>query len=278
MKGPVWINGKDDGHLDPADRGLAYGDGLFETLRVEKGRAVLGDAHFSRLQYSAADLGIPLDMAALCQDFSRFLALCAPSCVAKIIVTRGVSGRGYLPDPAALPTVIFSAHALPLHPHSHAAEGIRAAVCAQRLGRQPMLAGHKHLNRLEQVLLRRELAALQADEALVCDVDGFVVEGVSGNVFFVRDGVLHTPRLDTAGVRGVLRAALMDFADRQGIVVHEGFYGRADFMGADEVFFCNSVNGVWPVARLHDGHSERQWSPGPLTRHLQAFWQEQLSL
>lgn len=278
MKGPVWINGKDGGHLDPADRGLAYGDGLFETLRVEKGRAVLGEAHFARLQHSAADLGIPLDLAALRRDFSRFLAHCAPSGIAKIIVTRGVSGRGYLPDPGALPTVVFSAHALPEYPAAHAAEGIRAVFCTQRLGRQPLLAGHKHLNRLEQVLLRRELATLQADEALVCDIEGFVVEGVSSNVFFVRDGALHTPRLEMAGVRGVLRSALMDFADRQGIAVHEALYGRADFMAADEVFFCNSVNGVWPVASLHDGHSERRWQPGPVTRRLQAFWQEQLSL
>lgn len=278
MKGPVWINGKDDSHLDPADRGLAYGDGLFETLRVEKSRAVLGDAHFSRLQHSAADLGIPLDIAALRLDFSRFLTHCTPACVAKIIVTRGVSGRGYLPDPAAVPTVVFSAHALPEHPASHAADGIRAGLCTQRLGKQPMLAGYKHLNRLEQVLLRRELVALQADEALVCDVDGHVVEGVSSNVFFVRDGVLHTPRLDMAGVRGVLRAAVMDVADRQGIALREASYGVDAFMAADEVFFCNSVNGVWPVARLHDGHSERHWHPGPLTRRLQAFWQEQLSL
>jgi 4-amino-4-deoxychorismate lyase len=278
MKGPVWINGKDGGHLDPADRGLAYGDGLFETLRVEKSRAVLAEAHFSRLQYSAAALGIPLDIAALCRDFSRFLTHCAASGVAKIIVTRGVSGRGYLPDPAARPTVIFSMHDLPEYPAAHAAEGITAAVCTQRLGKQPLLAGHKHLNRLEQVLLRRELAALQADEALVCDIEGVVIEGVSSNVFFVRDGVLHTPLLATAGVHGVLRAALMDFADGQGIAVHEALYGRADFMAADEVFFCNSVNGVWPVARLHDGHSERHWRPGALTRRLQDFWQEQLGL
>lgn len=274
MKGLVWINGNADGHLDPADRGLAYGDGLFETLRVEKGRAVLADAHFARLGSSALVFGIPLDVQALRQDFSRFLAQCPPSCVAKIIVTRGSSGRGYLPDPAAAPTIVFSVHEVPAYPARHQQDGITASLCTQRLGKQPLLAGHKHLNRLEQVLLRSELAALNADEALVCDIDGHVVEGVSSNVFFLRDGVLHTPRLTDAGVRGVLRAALLAHAGSEGLLVSESDYRPGDFLSADEVFFCNSVNGVWPVARLLDRH----WTPGPVSRRLQAFWQKQLDL
>ncbi|HEX6591694.1 MAG TPA: aminodeoxychorismate lyase [Moraxellaceae bacterium] len=270
MSGPVWVNGSEGGHLDPADRGLAYGDGLFETLRVEKGRAVLGDLHFSRLRDSAAALGLALDVAALQQDFLRFLQACPARCVAKIIVTRGVSGRGYLPDPAAVPTVIFSAH--PLTEIPEAQDGIEAAVCTLQLGLQPLLAGHKHLNRLEQVLLRRELEALGKREALVCASDGQVVEGVFSNVFLVRDGVLYTPLIDQAGVRGVMRAAILAHAAAQGIPTQESRLTVDAFRDADEVFFCNSVNGIWPVSGL----SGRHWTQWPLTRRLQAFWQEQL--
>lgn len=267
---PVWVNGSAEGRIDPADRGLAYGDGLFETLRISKGRAVLEAAHFSRLFASAEALGIPLETAALRDDFSRFLACVPGESVAKILVTRGCSGRGYLPDTGAAPTIVLSAHALP----DAGPETIVVSVAKLSLARQPLLAGHKHLNRLEQVLLRRELADACADEALVCDTTGHVVEGVSANVFMVRDGELHTPCIDAAGIRGVLRGALIEHAAVLGLPVHEGHYSPDDFRRADEVFFCNSVTGVRPVSCLE----ERHWEPGPVTRRMQAFWQAQLDI
>lgn len=270
---PIWINGSEGACIDPADRGLAYGDGLFETLRIEQGRPLFLEQHLSRLFNSCLYFGLAPDTEKLHQDFSRFLQVCPVFCVAKIMVTRGVSGRGYLPDAAALPTVIFSAHAQAGHPDDFALEGVVAGLCVQRLGQQPMLAGHKHLNRLEQVLLRRELVGLGVEEALVCDPDGHVVEGVFNNVFLVRAGVLHTPRIETAGIRGVMRALVMEQARVGDIHVQEGHYQPDDFLDADEVFFCNSVNGIWPVRRLFDRH----WCPGPLTRQLQGFWQKSLS-
>lgn len=268
MSYPVWVNGSAEGRLDPADRGLAYGDGLFETLRIHRGRALLEDAHFSRLFTSADALGIPLSSLPLREDFSRFLAACPPACVAKIIVTRGSSGRGYLPDPAALPTVILSAHPLPVVP----AQGMTVAFAGLQLASQPALAGHKHLNRLEQILLRRELASLAADEALVCSREGHVVEGVSANVFLVRDGRLCTPLLDVAGIRGVMRQAVLAHAADIGLPVEEGHYTPDDFRQADEVFFCNSVIGIRPVSRLQ----ERHWGLGPVTARLLDFWQSLL--
>lgn len=270
---PVWINGSEGACIDPADRGLAYGDGLFETLRIEHGHAVFLEQHLSRLVNSCHCFGIALDLEKLHQDFSRFQAKCPVSCIAKIMVTRGVSGRGYLPDPAALPTLVFSAHARLPYPKTHELEGVVAAACVQRLGLQPMLAGHKHLNRLEQVLLRRELAELGTDEALVCDLDGQVVEGVFNNVFLVRAGVLCTPHIRMSGVAGVMRSVLMEQASSTGVRVQQGQYTLDDFLKADEVFFCNSVNGIWPV-RLLPG---RQWQPGSVTRQLQGFWQDSLS-
>lgn len=274
MSHPVWVNGSEGACVLAADRGLAYGDGLFETLRVEKGRAVFASAHFSRLFASALVLGIPLSQDVLAADFTRFLSLCPASCVAKIIVTRGAAGRGYLPDPSAGPTVIFSAHPLPEYPDSYQADGVAADFAGFRLGLQPMLAGHKHLNRLEQVMLRREQALLSTDEMLVCDHNGYVVEGVSSNVFMVQAGVLCTPLVDQAGIRGVMRTVLLEYAAATGIETGEGRYAAEDFLAADEIFFCNSVNGIWPVRRLPG----RQWQPGPLTRKLQSFWQESLSL
>ena len=112
-----------------------------------------------------------------------------------------------------------------------------------------------------------------ADEALVCDQDGFVAEGVFSNVFLVRSGCLCTPLVDRAGVAGVMRAAILAHARTQGGAVQEGRYFPDDFRQADEVFFCNSVNGIWPVRTL----ATRSWLPGPVTRYWQAYWQRCLS-
>lgn len=273
MRYPVWVNGSEQGCISPGDRGLGYGDGLFETLRVASGKAIFLQEHLSRLEAGAQALGIPLGLDCLQQDVVAFLAQCPESCIAKIILTRGSGGRGYLPDPDAVPTLIFSAHPLPDHTGDHLAEGVRASVCSLRLGAQPALAGFKHLNRLEQVLLRRELAGLQADEALVCDTHGNVVEGVFSNVFMVKEGRLHTPAIDVAGVRGVMRAVILEEAAAQNDAAVQGRYTVDEFAAADEVFFCNSVNGIWPVRTL----ASRSWLPGPVTRYWQAYWQRCLS-
>lgn len=273
----AWVNGTtfengEEAVLSVTDRGLAYGDGLFETLRVVNGRAVLLSLHLERLTTSAAALGIACDVPRLESEFLRFIAGCGDA-VAKILLTRGSSGRGYLPDPEQPPSLVFTLHPPMSWPEDWAGEGVVVAVCRQALGVNPMLAGHKHLNRLEQVLLRQELAGWAgAQEALVSDVDGRVVEGVFSNVFWVTDGVVCTPRLDRAGVRGVMRQFLMQEVDRLGLVQREGYYPLADVLAADEVFFCNSLYGIWPVRQV--AGVERQ--PGGITRRLQQCWNEML--
>jgi 4-amino-4-deoxychorismate lyase len=272
MHYPVWVNGSKHERVDPEDRGLAYGDGLFETVRVEAGRAVLLDQHFSRLETDAATLGIALEMTSLKREFHDFIAACPVSCIAKIIVTRGSSGRGYLPVPDAVPTRILIASGTPTWPSAHSDSGIDAVVCSFNLAIQPALAGLKHLNRLEQVLLRHEIAEKGSAEGLVCDLQGRVIEGVFSNLFMVRHGRLETPAISGAGIRGVMRASIMQQAGSEGVPVIEGDYGVEDFLAAEEIFFCNSVYGLWPVRSLLGRH----WSPGPVTRRWQAFWQQQL--
>jgi len=273
----AWVNGKtfEDGNaasVAVTDRGLAYGDGLFETVRIAGSRSVLGEAHFARLTASAAALGIVFDASATAAAFADFVAGSGDA-VAKIILTRGSSSRGYLPDPDSPPTLIFTLHPAMTWPAELAAQGMVAAICPSPLGISPLLAGHKHLNRLEQVLLRRELAMYpEAHEALVSDIEGHVVEGVFSNVFWVRDGLLHTPRLNRAGVRGVMRQFLCKQAQLAGIPLEEGAYRLEHVLAADEVFFCNSLYGIWPVRRL----SDRVLMPGPVTRRLQHHWDEML--
>src|SRR5690606_31058408 len=136
-----------------------------------------------------------------------------------------------------------------------------------RLAEQPLLAGLKHLNRLEQVLARAEWQDTRYAEGLLCDVSGRIVEGVFSNLFLVRGGVLQTPALTRCGVAGVMRAELLEYAASLGVPCAVGDYERADLLVADEIFVCNSLYGVWPVRRF----AGRDWPVGPLTRTLQAF-------
>mgnify|MGYP000901942914 FL=1 len=273
----AWVNGTlfEQGEIAPIsvmDRGLAYGDGLFETIRIESGHPILLPLHLARLKASARALGITCDTVVLEDAFTDFIAQCGDA-VVKIILTRGDSGRGYLPDSDAPSSLIFLLYPAMYWPAELAGEGVVAAVCQQSLGISQMLAGHKHLNRLEQVLLRQELAGFGvAHEALVSNVDGHVVEGVFSNIFWIKHGAVCTPCLDRSGVRGVMRQFLLQEISHLGLQLCEGHYTVTDVLAADEIFFCNSLYGIWPVRQM----AGVECQPGPITRRLQQCWSEML--
>lgn len=262
----IWQGEQPVAQLLTDDRGLAYGDGLFESLRVVAGRPVLADWHWARLSAGCARLGLP-DLPfwrRACDDFLQGRG----DGVLRIQVTRGGGGRGYLPPAEPEPTLLLGWHPLPDHPADHADSGITAGDCQLRLGIQPALAGIKHLNRLEQVLLRSELAQQSGcAEAVVLDMDGHVIEGVFSNLFLVRDGVLLTPDTQRCGVRGVLRDALLAALAEAGMPAQVTLVTPADCLAADEWFFCNSIYGIWPVRQWRG----RAWRPGPITRQCQAM-------
>lgn len=256
----VWVDGQALGVIPADDRGLAYGDGLFETMAVVAGVPVLLSAHLARLAEGAQRLGLPVALAALSAQIGAFLAG-RDSGVLKLILTRGSGGRGYLPPSPTQSRVVLSWHPPVSWPREHRTQGIVAGLCRQRLGLNPQLAGLKHLNRLEQVLLRQELATLGTPEALVLDLRERVVEGVFSNVFLVQDGVLLTPELSESGVAGVMRGHLIARAQALGLPVQVRPLWLADIHRAAELFFCNSVYGIWPVRAV----AGRDLEAGPIT-------------
>ncbi|MCY1350281.1 Aminodeoxychorismate lyase [compost metagenome] len=261
-----WVDGHPAGTLSIKDRGLAYGDGLFETLFVRGGQPRLLHRHLARLREGCTRLAIELDLTALQAELQAFCAVLGDG-VAKLILTRGDGQRGYAPVSAGMPRRILQASAVPAYPPQHAEQGVRLYPCRTCLAEQPLLAGLKHLNRLEQVLARAEWQDVEHAEGLMCDLSGRVVEGVFSNLFLVRNGVLLTPQLSRCGVAGVMRAELLERAAREGIVVQVRDIERAELLDADEVFLCNSLYGIWPVRALE----ARDWPVGPLTRKLQGI-------
>lgn len=236
--------------LDAGDRGLAYGDGLFETMRVARGRVPWWPAHRARLQRGAAALGIALPPASwLDGEVAGFAASAGGDAVLKLMLTRGAGGRGYAPPADAEPTLLLSLHALP----PAIDEPLVLRWCALRLALQPALAGLKHLNRLEQVLARAEWRDPAIHEGLLLDARGRVACATSANVFALVDGRWLTPRVDECGVAGVARAWVLANAPGAG----EAELSPADIEAAEAVFLCNAVRGILPVGRL----GERRWSP-----------------
>jgi len=259
------VNGEARDSIAIADRGLAYGDGVFETLLVDAGEPVWWDAHLRRLQRGCDALGIDCPDAALLREEAARVAQDGARGVLKITVTRGVSLRGYAAPASPQPTRIVSLSPWAGVAAATVAQGIEVRWCRTTLALQPRLAGIKHLNRLEQVLARREWEDPAIAEGLLCDTEGRVVSATAANLFLVCDGRLATPVLTRCGVEGVCREWILQQA---AVAVHD--VARDAVLEADELFLCSSLRGILPVARL-DG---LRHAPGPMTRRLQhALWQ-----
>lgn len=259
------INGHDSGMLDAQDRGLLYGDGLFETLAVHNGSPLRWERHLQRLMLGCESLGIP------CPDVTTLtiesLGLCKgrERAVLKLIVTRGVGGRGYRAPAETQATRILACHPWPDYPPDHERDGVRVRLCSTRLAQQPALAGIKHLNRLEQVLARAEWNDDEIAEGLLFDRDDHVIEATMSNLFLVSDGQLVTPDLSDCGVAGIMRAMIIDVAATLGLSCRIRPVTRAELFDADELLLCNSLIGLWPVRQL----DTRRLVPGPIVRRLQ---------
>jgi len=268
VSGGFWINGVDADALTVLDRGLHYGDGLFETLAVTDGEIGLLDYHLERLRDGCQRLAMPEPPSGLREEL---LAAAAGQsrAVLKLLFTRGAGGRGYLPPEDPAPTRILIRYPWPDHLQDHVDAGVRVRVCSTRLGRNPRLAGVKHLNRLEQVLARSEWRRWDGiAEGLMLDEGGLVIEGTMSNVFAVHgDGRLATPALAQCGIAGVMRRHLMLQAGREDMPVWTVDLSLTELLRAQEIFVCNSIIGVWPVIGV-DGQA---FEIGPVTRRAQQW-------
>lgn len=261
-----WVDGQPADAVPLKDRGLAYGDGLFETLAVKAGQPVLLDRHLQRLDEGCRRLALVADQALIRNELLAYAAALGDG-VLKLILTRGDSLRGYGVNAGAPVRRILQGSPPATYPPAHGSSGVRLFPCATRLSEQPLLAGLKHLNRLEQVLARAEWQDADHAEGLMLDMSGRVIEGVFSNLFLVDNGQLLTADLSRCGVAGVMRAELLARAEALGLVTTVTDISLAQLQRADEVFVCNSVYGIWPVL----GCGPMSWSAGPLTRKLQGI-------
>ncbi len=246
------INGRPADQIDALDRGLHYGDGLFETIAVVDGVATLWKRHMDRLREGCRRLGLTMPAEALLAKEAQGLCAGKQRAVLKVLLTRGVGGRGYRPPVEAEPNRILYVAPWPENPANYQDPGVTIRLCDMRLGENTALAGLKHLNRLEQVLARREWQDAEIAEGLMRDAGGAIIEGTMSNVFVVRDGALLTPDLSRCGVAGVVRRLVLDISETLAIETRMTRLTIEDVARADEVFLTNSLIGLWPVRRFEE--------------------------
>ncbi len=223
------------------DRGLAYGDGVFETIRVHAATLPLWSRHRERLLHGAGRLGLKVPRIEFMEARINDGIVGVDAGVLKLLLTRGSGRRGYAPTADPVPTWMLALHQLPLP----SAPRLRLHWCQTRLAVQPALAGIKHCNRLEQVLARAECEQAGCNEGLMQTTEGEVVCATAANLLVLREGRWITPSVEACGVAGVCRGWLLE----RGLVEIASIDTHA-VETADALALCNAVRGILPVSSI----------------------------
>ncbi|MEX1222645.1 MAG: aminodeoxychorismate lyase [Idiomarina sp.] len=255
----TWLNGELCETLPTTqlDRGLQFGDGHFTTLRLSQSKPLWWSYHYQRLQHASARLNLPIPAESSLLQCVAKAATHAPDAIVKIIITSGASGRGYARSPdqsnwyltlSELPPQAINAQVIQ--------QQLQLGLAKLQLACQPLLAGLKTLNRLEQVLLADELSAqrdsgttLHLDDLIVCDTRNYLCESTRGNLFWYDGNQWHTPSLTQAGVAGVARQVILN--QHWLGKVAQGDYPLAAILSAQQAFMCNSVFGAQAIAKIN---------------------------
>lgn len=265
------INGSFDHVISPFDRGFAYGDGVFRTMKMVDGLPENWPLHYQKLVADCAAINIvcpsaELLMSDIAQLFSPDAANERTESVAKIIITRGEGTRGYTPPAITAPLRVLLKSPMPIYSESRFAEGVTVTVCETRLAAQAKLAGVKTLNRLENVLARMEMTNPDIAEGIMLDAQGNVIECTSANIFARFGDTLMTPSLHQCGVAGITRQRIIDLAYTLSLKAKIEVIDLPTLQSADEVIICNSLYGAWQVK----GIQEKAIKTGVLAANIRA--------
>jgi 4-amino-4-deoxychorismate lyase len=260
----IWVNGQKQSTLALPDRGVDFGDGLFETILLQASRPLFLEKHLERLGRGLTALAFSVSDDSIRTCILRASEQTRGWAVLRVTLTRGGGARGYAPPDDPQPNIVVQTS--PLDRDCALLSPATALVVSRvRLASQPALAGIKHLNRLEQVLAAAQVKAAGKHEGIMLDQSGAVISVIAGNLFLVLDGVLITPKLRDSGVAGTRRALVIEnWAERAGVDLLERAVTLADISSAQEVFYTNALYGIRPIVEI----DERTWSQWPVAERL----------
>lgn len=250
----IWLDGIPASNLPLPDRGLDFGDGLFETLLLQQGEPLFSDLHLERLQRGLNALAMP-DCVGVTQEHIHGAAEFVKQqnwswAVLRISLLRGVGERGYAGDKDAIPRILVVATKLDRDCRQLPAAA-KLSLATIRFSFQPLLAGIKHLNRLEQVLAATQAKREGNDESLMLDQTERLTSVSSGNLFLLRHGELLTPELQHCGIAGTRRQLVVDkWGPALGLKVREATLTLQDLEEAEEVFYSNSLVALRPICSM----------------------------
>ncbi|MCY7294060.1 aminodeoxychorismate lyase [Alteromonas sp. a30] len=236
--------------IDYANRAVSYGDGCFTTAVWQDNTLQLKKEHLARLQQGCDQLHIvgfaPTTLESYLDE--HVIPQLTHDCVIKILVSIAAGGRGYQRPESPNIDVYITQHPMPKHYQMWQQQGVKLGVSSMPLAKQPKLAGIKHLNRLEQVLVKNQCLG-NVDDLIVLDSDGMMVEVSSANIFWRFGQQWYTPELYYCGVAGVVRGKILETQQRT-LPVSVVRAKPSVLLRADEVFICNSVMGLVPVNKI----------------------------
>jgi len=269
----VFLNGdfvaSDVARIDPGDRGLLLGDGLFETMRCFQGRAFALDAHWERLSHGAGvlQISLPLNCQELGQHIAQLLSLNQldqGDAGVRFTLTRGVGQRGISLPSNVKPTILMTCFSISEKP----LRAVSLMISDVVINEHSPLAACKTLGYAENIIARQQAQSQGYDDALLCNTKGQIVSASSANVFLVIDQQLHTPALSCGALPGIMRQQILRIAKQQDIPIHERVILPEDLQKAEEAFITNSLLPLLPISRI-DQHSLKAPTPGTTTALFQ---------
>lgn len=279
----VYVNGKfvpeAEATISVFDHGFLYGDGVYEAVRIYQGKPFLFDRHLARLRRSCDLIGLvhPVDDEAWWTILTEMVRRnCLSDAGIRLTISRGPGEIGIDPGLCHQPTVVVMAKVLSPYPTEMRERGVSLKVVSVR--RNPLAAQSPHiksLSFLNNILAKQEASQAGAFDALMLNMDGYVTECTTSNVFFVRHGQVYTPSAGCGILEGITREVIIELARTLGVSVKEGYYEVDAFLGADECFITNTGMEVMSVSRI-DQNVIGTGKSGPLAHQLWKAFQDNL--
>ena len=257
MKKNFLINGDFFKTINPFDRGLSYGDGVFRTFLVKNGCPINWGMHYKKLKKDAGifKINIPTEKELLF-DIKKLFSL-DKAYVCKIIITRGTSNQGYQYKKNIKSTrIVLKINYKKINKVFYL-NGVRLQVCETKVSHNEMYAGAKHLNRMDNILAKAELSNSVFD-GIMLDKDGLINECVSSNIFARYGKFIVSPMQNNAGVSGVCQQIVINNASSLGFKFKYQNINLEKLKKADEVIITNSVFGALYVNQIE----EKKWKEG----------------
>jgi branched-chain amino acid aminotransferase len=246
------------------DRGLLLGDGLFETMRVVRGRPFRLTQHLERLARGADFLKIKLPFAP--EELEKFAGQLIgqnqmPEAILRLTLTRGPGGRGYTPNHDSKPTLVITLHPAPTLENP---VGWNLVTSSFRILAADPLAAFKTTSKILHVMARAEAGEKGADEALLLNTNGDAAETASGNLFWSHDDVICTAPTECGALPGITRAVVLEICQTLGLPTSERAIKPAALKNSAGIFVTQSALGIVPVVAF-DGTPV---APSPLVAQI----------